>query len=42
VNFRFLMAWPGERRHVAVMVDNLGRFLKGRPLRNVVDKAQRF
>jgi phosphoglycerate dehydrogenase-like enzyme len=29
-------------RHLAVVLDNLGRFRRGEPLRNVVDKAAWF
>jgi phosphoglycerate dehydrogenase-like enzyme len=29
-------------RHLAVLLDNLGRFVRGEPLRNVVDKARWF
>ena len=29
-------------RHLAVLLDNIGRFVRGEPLRNVVDKARWF
>jgi phosphoglycerate dehydrogenase-like enzyme len=29
-------------RHLATLLDNLGRFARGEPLANVVDKAQWF
>jgi phosphoglycerate dehydrogenase-like enzyme len=29
-------------RHLALLLDNIGRFVRGEPLRNVVDKARRF
>ena len=30
------------RRHLAALVENVGRFARGEPLRNVVDKALWF
>ena len=29
-------------RHLAVLLDNVGRFARGEPLRNVVDKRRWF
>jgi len=29
-------------RHLAVVVDNIGRFARGEPVRNVVDKKKWF
>jgi phosphoglycerate dehydrogenase-like enzyme len=29
-------------RHLGVLLDNIGRFLRGEPLRNVADKARWF
>jgi phosphoglycerate dehydrogenase-like enzyme len=29
-------------RHLAVLLDNIGRFVRGEPLRNVADKARWF
>ena len=29
-------------RHLAVLLDNIGRFVRGEPLRNIVDKEKWF